>query len=63
MPKENDIIATATGDAPEILDTDALDAITGAVKYGGTNTCEPVRRRGGLNDLFITSYSTSGSAD
>ena len=42
MAKENDIISVAGDDAPEMLETDALDAATGGVKYGGTNTCEPV---------------------
>ena len=63
MTKDTDIFAIATDDEPEVLDLDALDDIQGAAKYGGTNTCEPARSRGGMSNLFITSYSTSGSAD
>ncbi len=47
MASDKDIIATTTEDAPELLDLDTLDSITGGTEYGGTNTCEPVRRSGG----------------
>ena len=45
MSTENDIIASAPTDGPEVLDTDTLDSITGGVEYGGTNTCEPVKHK------------------
>lgn len=40
MTDQNDIVAVAAPDAPELLDTDALDNITGGA-YGGHNSCEP----------------------
>ncbi len=43
MSDEKNIVARASADAPEILETDALDSVTGGVEYGGTNTCEPVK--------------------
>lgn len=54
---KKDIIATAEVDAPEILDTDALDAVTGGVEYGGTNTCEPVIRSPHDKWIPILSFS------
>ncbi|MEL6999161.1 MAG: hypothetical protein AAFP68_12940 [Pseudomonadota bacterium] len=42
MTNSPEIIAVAENDAPELLDTETLDAATGGVQYGGTNTCEPV---------------------
>lgn len=54
---KKDIIATAEADAPEILDTDALDAVTGGVEYGGTNTCEPVIRSPHDKWIPILSFS------
>lgn len=57
MKDENDIVATAATDVPEILDADSLDAATGGVEYGGTNTCEPVKPTGGnwINLLSVSS--------
>ena len=54
---DHDIIATASTDAPEVLDTDVLDAATGGVEYGGKNTCEPVKPKGGdwINILSVSS--------
>ncbi|MEM9058990.1 MAG: hypothetical protein AAGD13_00885 [Pseudomonadota bacterium] len=45
MTNTPDIIASAEDDAPEILDTDALDGVAGGTQYGGSNTCEPVTPR------------------
>ncbi|MGD1926854.1 MAG: hypothetical protein ACFB03_22115 [Paracoccaceae bacterium] len=42
MTNSPEIIAVVEDDAPELLDTAPLDAATGGVQYGGTNTCEPV---------------------
>ena len=59
----SDIIATADTDGPEVLDADTLDQVTAGTEYGGSNTCEPPRRNGRLNGLFIKSWGTSGAAD
>lgn len=55
--KDQDLVAAAEADAPEILDTNALDAITGGVEYGGTNTCEPVIRSPHEKWIPILSFS------
>ena len=48
---------------PEDLDADVLDHVSAATAYGGTNTCEPPRRNGRLDGLFIKSWGHSGSSD
>lgn len=64
MNEENDIVATATTDAPEILDSDSLDAVTAGVEYGGTNTCEPVKPKGGdWIQILSFSWSSPGLMD
>ena len=63
MTEEHHIVAVAQDDGPEDLDADALDQITAGAEYGGTNTCEPPRRNGRLNDLYIKSWSFSGAPD
>ena len=40
MADQNDIIASAPADVPEVLDIETLDALS-AGAYGGTNTCDP----------------------
>ena len=60
---DSDIFAVAESDAPEVLEADALDQVTAGTTYGGTNTCEPPRRNGRLDGLFIKSWGTSGVAD
>ena len=60
--KDHDIIATASTDAPEILDTDALDTATGGVEYGGKNTCEPVKPKPG-DWIQILSFSHGVTQD
>ena len=61
--KDSDIIATAEDAGPEVLDADTLDQVTAGTAYGGSNTCEPPRRNGRLDGLFIKSWGTSGTAD
>lgn len=57
MKEEDDIVANAATDAPEVLDTDSLEAVTGGVEYGGTNTCEPVKPASG-DWINVVSVST-----
>ncbi|MEM7213421.1 MAG: hypothetical protein AAF479_16305 [Pseudomonadota bacterium] len=40
MADQNDIIASAPTDAPEVLDIETLDALS-AGAYGGSNSCDP----------------------
>lgn len=61
MTDDKDIVATADPDAPELLEETALDQTTGGAQYGSSNSCEPVRHR--TDDLFIKSWSFSGSAE
>lgn len=63
MPKNKDqhIVAKADADAPEVLEEVDLDQATGGAQYGSSNSCEPVKPR--MNDLFIKSWSFSGSPD
>lgn len=42
MTRDKDIVAHADPDAPEILDADMLDDVTGGAQYGSSNSCEPV---------------------
>ncbi|MEL7466916.1 MAG: hypothetical protein AAFN27_00585 [Pseudomonadota bacterium] len=58
---DQDIIARASSDEPELLDTATLDRVTGGAEYGGTNTCEPTDRTGPIKLRWQHVWASSTS--